>query len=348
MPPKIHIDGVWLAMNVQPRHVDAKHHILEEVFAMARFVLTTLLAISFIGITGQLAVAADLPEPPTSWTYPPEMPGASVEVYRTVGDIELKAYIFAPKRASVSDVRPAIVFFFGGGWKAGTPGQFLPQSRYLADRGLVAISFDYRVGSRHNAIPQQCLADAKAAIRWTRANAKRLGIDPNRIVASGGSAGGHLAAATGLVKGFEDGEHTDMSSVPNVMALFNPAVILAPVEGHADLLTEEKLASIRERTNGQPETISPFHYVRSGLPPSIIFHGTNDDAVPFATVELFQQAMEAAGNRCELKPHLDKPHGFFNPGRGKGDKKAIANESYHLTMKQLDQFLVSLDYLEAK
>ncbi|MCA9178616.1 MAG: alpha/beta hydrolase [Planctomycetales bacterium] len=289
------------------------------------------------------------PEPPVSWKYPPEMPGSRVEVYRKVGDVELKAWIFEPKDdAASSKPRAAVVFFFGGGWRGGTPGQFLPQCQYLAQRGMVALTVDYRVKSRHDVAPQECLRDAKAAVRWVRANATRLNIDPNRIAAGGGSAGGHLAAATALVPGFEDDAASKVSSVPNALLLFNPAVALAAVEGHPDLLPQEKLDDIRERADGRPQEISPLHFVRAQLPPCIIFHGTADEAVPFPTVELFQKQMQAAGNRCELKAYPDQPHGFFNPGRGKGAAREQASEHYYRTIEQLDEFLVSIGYLTVK
>lgn len=292
-----------------------------------------------------LQAAEDLPEPPVSWKYPPEMPGASVEVYREVNGSKLNAYVFTPPRHQASDRRPAVLFFFGGGWKGGTPGQLLPQSLYLAQRGMVAISCDYRVLSRHGVIPQDCLRDAKAAIRWARANAARLGIDPARIVAAGESAGGHLAAATALVPGFEEGAHPETSSMPDALALFNPAVLLSPAEGHPGLLSEASLASISARTQGRPQEISPYHFIRAGLPPSILFHGTKDEGVPFATVALFAKAMTAAGNRCELKAYEGQPHGFFNPGRGQGEPRAEANRCFHRTIRELDAFFVSLGYL---
>ena len=91
-------------------------------------------------------------------------------------------------------------FFHGGGWKDGTPTVFYRHCKYFASRGIVAMSADYRVGRRDGAKPAQCVSDAKSAIRWLRQHAEKLGIDPNRIVASGGSAGGHLAAATGTIK----------------------------------------------------------------------------------------------------------------------------------------------------
>ena len=293
-----------------------------------------------------LATAGDLPEPPTSWKYPPEMAGARVEVYRQVGEVKLNAWIFEPANHVATDRRPAVVFFFGGGWNGGSPGQFLPQCLHLAERGAVAISVDYRVKSRHQAVPQDCVRDAKAAIRWVRANAARLGIDAERIVAAGGSAGGHLAAATALVPNFEDDDNADVSSSPNAMILFNPAVVLAAVEGHPELIPQEKLEDMRERAEGRPQEISPYHFVRSGLPPSIIFHGTKDEAVPISTVRLFQKAMSAAGNRCELIEAEGQPHGFFNPGRGTGEARLEATRRYYSTLQQLDAFLVSLGYLK--
>ncbi|MEZ5430114.1 MAG: alpha/beta hydrolase [Verrucomicrobiales bacterium] len=297
--------------------------------------------------TGLQAVDTSL-EPPTSWKYPPEMPGARVETYRQVGEVKLNAYIFEPKGHTAADRRPAVVFFFGGGWNGGTPGQFLPQALYLAERGMVAIPVDYRVKSRHQVFPQDCLRDAKAAIRWVRANADRLGIDSERIVASGGSAGGHLAAAVALVPGFEDGDHLSVNSMPNALVLYNPAVVLSAVEGRPDLLAEEKLKDIRERMNGRPQEIEPYHFVRSGLPPSLILQGKDDQAVPFPTVELFQKAMVAAGNQCTLKSYEGQPHGFFNPGRGEGKPRAEATRHFHLTMAEADSFLTSLGYLPPK
>jgi len=293
-----------------------------------------------------ILAAEELPEPPTNWNYPPEVADARVEVYRQIGDVKLNAWIFEPKGHTATERRPAIVFFFGGGWQSGTPGQFLPQCRHLAERGMVAITVDYRVKGRQGVPPQECIRDAKAAIRWVRTNSSRLGIDPDRIAAGGGSVGGHLAAAVALVPGFEDDEKPVVSSMPNALVLFNPAVVLAPVEGQPDLLPADKAAAIRERANGKPQEISPYHFVRSGMPPSIIFHGTNDEAVPFPTVVAFQKAMVAAGNRCELKEYEGQRHGFFNPGRGQGEARAEGTRNYYRTLKELDLFLESLGYLK--
>ncbi|MDG2388573.1 MAG: alpha/beta hydrolase fold domain-containing protein [Planctomycetaceae bacterium] len=283
---------------------------------------------------------------PMRGTYPPELPQATSEVYKRVDGADLSAWIYQPDREEFSGPRPAIVFFFGGGWKAGSPSQFQNQCRYLASRGMVAITADYRVLSRHEASPLDCVADAKSAIRWVRENAEKLNIDPDKIVAAGGSAGGHTACCTGVVPGMDEtGEDLTISSVPNAMALFNPAVMVAPLESN-ELLTAEKLKSITDRIPGDPTLISPIHHVRKGLPSTIIFHGTEDDAVPFKTVQSFTERMIANGNRCELKAFKGEPHGFFNPRLRTAETQQRELKSYFKTIEQLDEFLVSLDYLE--
>jgi alpha/beta hydrolase fold/VHL beta domain len=143
----------------------------------------SVLVVLVLSSHAAIRAAEELREPPTNWKYPPEMADARVEFYRQVGDVKLNAWIFEPKGHAASERRPAIVFFFGGGWQGGTLGQFLSQCRHLAERGRVAITVDYRVKGRPGVPPQECVRDAKAAIRWVRTNASRLGIDPDRIAA---------------------------------------------------------------------------------------------------------------------------------------------------------------------
>lgn len=273
--------------------------------------------------------------------YPPTFPEARAEVYKTVGDVKLSLWIFEPKDHKPEDKRPAIVFFFGGGWTGGTPTQFHEQCKHLASRGMVAVTADYRVASRQQVKAVSCVADAKSAVRYLRTNAARLGIDPTRIAAGGGSAGGHIAACTGVVKGLdESSENAEVSSVPNAMILFNPALVLAPVPGKFDREAKQ-LAGLRERIGADPQTISPYHHVSKNQPPTLVLHGKADSTVPYATAELFASAMKAAGNRCELVGYEGQPHGFFNFGRGD-------NAHYQKTLQAADDFLVSLGWLKAK
>lgn len=270
--------------------------------------------------------------------HPPQFEGAEERVYKQVGDVELMAWIFTPEEHKSTDARPGIVFFFGGGWRSGSPAQFEQHCRYLAARGMVAITVDYRVSSRHKSQAADSVEDAQDAIRWIRNNSQELGINSEQIVASGGSAGGHLAACCGLMGDDKD----PTSSIPNAMVLFNPAVVLAPVEGEANSkLTPEKLKELEARMGVPPKELSPYHQLPKKTGPCLIFHGEADTTVPFRSVELFESAMKEAGNHCELKGFEDEGHGFFNYGR-KG------NAAFRATVRMMDEFLVELGYLTAE
>jgi acetyl esterase/lipase len=271
--------------------------------------------------------------------HPPSIEGAREEVYKQVDGVELKLWIFEPPSHSPQQARPAIVFFFGGGWNSGTPAQFEHQCRYLAEQGMVAIVADYRVRSRHHTTADRCVADAKSAIRWVRQHAAKLGVDPNRIVASGGSAGGHLAACTATVKDLDEPtEDLQISSEPNALALFNPAVVLAPFDGVK--LRRKDGQDIASRLGVEPTRISPIHHLRPGMPPTIIFHGEADTTVGFDTVKRFSEVSQSMGNRCELIGYAGAGHGFFNYGRG-----GTPGEHYLDTLNKLHDFLHSIDYV---
>ena len=271
--------------------------------------------------------------------YPPVIEGARAVVYKTVGETKLSLYIFEPPTGPKTN-RPALVFFFGGGWTNGTPTQFEPHCRYLASRGIVAITADYRVASRQNAKPVDCVADAKSAVRWVRAHAASLGVDPHRIGAGGGSAGGHLAAATATLPDFDEpAEEATISSVPDALVLFNPVLVIAPLDGLPPGGFGTNLSA--ERLGAEPAKLSPGHHVQRGAPPTIIFHGRADTTVPFATAEAFTRVMKAADNRCELVGFDGQNHGFFNYARP--DKRY-----YFETLTATDRFLTSLGWLKGE
>lgn len=265
--------------------------------------------------------------------------GARTETYKTIGDVNLLIHIFEPEGHQPTDKTPAIVFFFGGGWKSGLPTQFEQQCRYLADRGMVAMTADYRVSSRQGTQAKECVQDAKSAVRWIRTHAARLGVDPQRIAAGGGSAGGHIAACTGVIEGWEEpGESTAFSSVPNAMVLFNPAITLAPVAGLIEA-DDPRAAGLEQRMGTDPKNLSPGHHARPALPPSIMFFGTDDNLL--AGAKHFHNQMTAAGNRCELVTYEGQKHGFFNFGREQ-------NVYFEKTLDAADRFLVSLGYLSGE
>ncbi len=267
--------------------------------------------------------------------------GARSEVYKRTGEISLKMHVFYPTRHKPEDKRAAIVFFFGGAWRRGTPMQFVPQCRYLASRGMVAMTAEYRVHERHRARVTDCVADAQSAIRWVRASARRLGVDPNRIAAGGGSAGGHLAAATATLKDYTGAKQGEpISSRPNTLVLFNPAVNLTP-DGFGYRLRRSSRLGLKDRLGADAKELSPLYHLKRGTPPTIIFHGKQDEAVPYAQVEAFAKAMKEAGNRCELVGFDGVGHGFFNYRRQD-------NRRFTETMRLTDRFLTSLSYLRGE
>ena len=259
--------------------------------------------------------------------------GAATETYKEASGSRLKLYLFRPEGHQAGDKRPAIVFFFGGSWNGGSPKQFEPHARYLARRGMVAIVADYRVKSRQKTSPFECVKDGKSAVRWLRKNSERLGIDPSRLAAGGGSAGGHVAAATGTVPGLEeDGEDTSVSSLPNALVLFNPVFDNGPMGyGHS-------------RVKDRFREISPIHNLSKKTPPTIVFLGTKDKLVPVSTAQRYKKLMEKSGGRCDLHLYKNQPHGFFNgPDRG-----GSFNPYYLKTVTAMDRFLASLGYLKGE
>jgi len=284
---------------------------------------------AIVGKISRRLLLGSLPLMAQTSNYPPSLPGFQKEVYRKVDGVELNLWILG---AGDGKPRPAIVFFFGGGWTSGTPGQFQEHAELLVSQGMVVLLADYRVKSRHNVTVPACVADAKAAMRWARANAARLGIDPRRIAAGGGSAGGHLAAATALLSGFEDGDHLKESSKPSALVLFNPVLVMAPGDG-VDTGLSPQLA---ERAGGDLKAVSPYHHLSKNAPPTLILHGKADTTVPYRTVEAFQQKALKLGGECTLVGYEGQSHGFFNYGRG---------EYYEKTTAKMVEFLRSLAYL---
>tara|TARA_R110002096_G_scaffold352023_1_gene545002 strand:+ start:677 stop:1555 length:879 start_codon:yes stop_codon:yes gene_type:complete len=284
-----------------------------------------------------LMVIAHLPEIAFSQqkTYPPVIEGTKEHVYREVDDVQLKLWAFNPEGWKASDSRPAIVFFFGGGWSGGNPIQFERHSRLLAERGMVALVADYRVASRHGTKANECVEDARAAIRFLRSQSKILGIDPDRIAAGGGSAGGHIAACLGVIE-------ADPESKPNAMALYNPACVIAPLDG-MDYWPEDRYAEMEERMGVKPESLSPAQHVSKNAPPCIIFHGKADDTVPYATAAIFAEKMNALGVPCLLHGYEGEGHGFFNDGR---ESQSGGEPAFPKTMEQLDAFFIDLGWLD--
>lgn len=276
--------------------------------------MKTLLSVIILGFTLLVYAQTDAPEP---------QGGGDVRnsyIYKSVGSDKLELYVDSPKDHKADAKVPAIVFFHGGGFRAGTVDQFKTQAKHLASRGMVSIRVRYRLTSQKEVQIKDCVEDAISAMRWVRANAGKLGVDPERIAAAGGSAGGYLSAATLLNDApYAPTDPAGVSAKPNAMVLFNPAYGGPQKDGTPDPRDPERKGDLKPK-------------VKSGLPPMIQFFGTED---PFLSgARDFMEAYKKAGNRCELVVYEGVGHSFFNK-----------EKFLKLTLAEADKFLTDLGWL---
>ena len=221
-------------------------------------------------------------------------------LYKSTKQGDLNLYFYRPLDFDKSKTYNCIIFFHGGGWNSGDYKQFERQSMYFASRGMIAISAEYRIKNKHGTTPIQAMEDAKSAIRFLRLNAKSFFINPNRIAAAGGSAGGHLAAVTANIDLFDNvNEDLGISSKPNLLVLYNPVI---------------DLGSRKWLWIDNPLDASPVHNISNGSPPTIILTGTKDKIVPVETIMNYKKTMESVGSRCDVILYEGAEHAFFNKG----------------------------------
>ncbi len=248
-------------------------------------------------------------------------------IYKTTLQGDLKVYVYLPPGWTAGQKNPAVVMIHGGGFTQGTPNQFTSKAEYLASRGMVAVTPEYRLKTKPNVTVATAIEDGKSAIRWVRMNAKELGIDAERVVGAGGSAGGTCVVLAAMTDQFEPaGEDPSISSKPDVLVLYNPAL---------------RLPNGDKLLGGQDDETLAAWKVGKGVPPMILFFGT-DDRLAVASREMARQAA-AEGNRVEFYTAEGQKHGFFNDpakGRGAGWPEAV--------LYRTDLFLASLGYLKGQ
>jgi acetyl esterase/lipase len=275
-------------------------------------VVRVAVAISLLPFTSSASAAA--------WLKSNRFEPDAQVVYKTVDGTQLKLHIFYPNSVKPTRPTPAIVLFHGGGFAKGDPCAFYYLCDYLASRGMVAVSAQYRLGDQ-----LACLKDAKSAMRFVRRNADGYGIDPTKIAAGGGSAGGHLAAACATSRIInEETDDLSVSAVPAALVLFNPVL------GHA--------AGVNGWSAAVRDDFRPYQGIRRGLPPTLCVWGEQDKFVPVPIMKAYQQKLRDASVRCEIEIYPEQRHSFFDD-----------NQQWVVTtVRRADVFLHSLGLLEGE
>ncbi len=220
--------------------------------------------------------------------------------YKQTPQGELRIYFKMPEGWSENDKRPVMVFFFGGGWSGGSPFACVREAEHFAKDGVVVGLADYRVRNRQGTMLDKCAEDARSAVRWVRANSAKLGADPARLIAGGGSAGGHIAACTAVADAPNSGtDDLGVSCTPNALLLFFPVASL--VDGSRGFAFQRLLG------DDLAKKLSPAQNVTKAWPPTVMFSGTAD--IELTNGILLHNKAKEAGVNFELYVAEGRGHG---------------------------------------
>ncbi|HVM61287.1 MAG TPA: alginate lyase family protein [Verrucomicrobiae bacterium] len=256
---------------------------------------------------------------------PISLPGAETYIYRDGKPEPMRLHVFKPKDWKSSDHRPALVFFFGGGWTHGTPENSASYAKWAATLGLVGIAPDYRTRDRFGTSPLESVADGRAALRWIEDHADKLGVDPARIVVGGSSAGGHVALWTAIA-------HTPPGSDTNEAPRIKPLalILVSPVSD-----TAPPIGYTPKRFGENAEALSPIRQLDPKMPPVLVFHGDADTTVTNAQSIALHDKLVATSNVCEFVSVPGGHHGFQSQLPEWKDKARVIIKEFLTTQKIL-------------
>ena len=264
-------------------------------------------------------------------TEPREVEITKDVVYGTGGGDNLLLDQAVPK--GLASAVPAIVWIHGGAWQGGHKGEFESLIRDSARAGYVAVSINYRLAPAH-VFPAQ-IEDSKCAVRWLRANAEKLHVDPNRIGVVGGSAGAHLAMLLGTADtsdGLEGsgGSQETSSRVQAVVSYAGPTNLLGEYPSISQPLLATFLGGPVKEKEDLARRASPITYVNSNDPPMLLIQGTKDPLVPYAQAFEMAEALTKAGVPGRVELLLGAGHGW-----GKEDNARVMRVTFEFLDRHL-------------
>jgi len=256
--------------------------------------------------------------------YSNDSPKGKVYVYKEVDGMTREMEIFFPKDHDPSKKSvPGVIMFHGGGWGSGSRVMFSYQCNYFASRGLVASTVTYKLAKKAVANKTKgtesrkrvCITDAKSAIRWYKQNADELGIDPKRIIAGGGSAGGHISLLATTNPGLNDpGDPKEYDATVAAYLLFNPALSAG---------------------DAKDPQVDFLRHLKADFPPAIVFFGSEDNWMKKGWVPASEKMKSLGIKSTDLRIAEGMGHAFFN-------RQPWAD----ITLIAADKFLNSLGYLK--
>ena len=253
-------------------------------------------------------------------------PEGKTYVYKEANGVSRELEIYFPKaNRGPKKAVPGIIMFHGGGWGGGTRDQFRYLCHYFSTRGLVAATVTYKLApkarieeaKKTESRKRVCITDAKSAIRWYKQNAEELGIDPRKIVAGGGSAGGHISLLATTTPGLNDpndpkGYDTSVAAY----LLFNPALSAGDAKDPA---------------------VDFMQQLKADFPPSITFFGSEDNWMKKGWNPAYDKMKSLGVKSADFRIAEGMGHGFFN-------RQPWAD----VTITAADKFLKELGFIEGE
>ena len=255
-----------------------------------------------------------------------DVPKGKVYVYKQVDGVNREMEVYFPKGHDASKKTvPGIILFHGGGWGGGSRVAFSYQCNYFASRGMVAATVTYRLRTKEDqaaltegqSTKRVCIPDVKSAIRWFKQHARELGVDPNRIVAGGGSAGGHISLLGTTNPGLND--PNDPQGIDTSVAayvLFNPAL---------------------SKSDAKDPDVDFLRHLKADFGPAIVFFGSEDKWLKNGWTPAAAKMKSLGITSVDLRIAEGETHAFFNKQPWKD-----------ITLIAADQFLNKLGYLKGK
>ena len=265
--------------------------------------LAALLAVS---VFAQLPTNAPAGKPTTSVyeelesiftdnsSTPTSFSDAQTFIYRDLKPEPLRLFVVKPDGWRTNDHRPAMIYFFGGAWTRGNPTKSIGWARMVAKWGMIGIAPDYRTSERFGTTPVEATADARAALRWVEDHAIELGVDTNKIVVGGSSAGAQLALWTAIARA-PFGSKSEESPTIKPAAL---VLISAPSDTTSTAWNDSP--KLTKRFGPHIGDVSPLQNLDAKMPPAIMFHGDADPTVPYHIAVALHDKLVEMSNTCEF------------------------------------------------